>query len=222
MSVIYTDSVDVVKREIDKLLEQQLHISGDYFKTYRLYGTDNKLLLSVEKYKKDCTGAEYSIRLDNFNFKETISLQPNWRIENFYTMVKPFFDAKHANLKPIDGLTFTSEDATRFYQEYKEYKDYRQDRFISNLIANLYKVRCPIDCIEKIIYYFDRPNSKHKFPNQFEALNHDNKLVEYKTPRGNIWFFVGENYHLNFTPMNEETLAIFDNVKIAFKKQKQK
>ena len=221
MSVKYTNSTAIVKQEINKLLEQKLHISGDYIKTCYLYGTDNKLIISVEKYKKDCTGADYRIRLDNINFRESIPFQPNWRIENFYTQIKPFFDEKHANLQPLDDLTYTSEDAKQLYRDTKDEKDYRQDRFISNLIYNLYKVRCPADYIEKIIYYFDKPNSKRKFSKQFDALNHDNKLVEYKTPRGNLWFFVGEEYNLNFAKMDEESQEIFDMVKAALKQQKQ-
>ena len=221
MSVVYTDSTEIVKHEINRLLEQGLKISGEYINTYDLYGTDNKLLLSVEKHKKDFAGPTYSVRLSNFGFNEKIDIEPNWHIENFYFRVKPLFDKRNPELKSIVDIKWTVQDSAELYAEHRKSPDYNQMRLIMDLIFNLYKARCPIDRIQKIIYYFDKPNSKHKFHGDFETLNHDNKLVEYETPRKHDWFFSGENYSLSFSPMDEQSQEIFDMVKNALKNQKQ-
>ena len=221
MSVIYTDSVEIIKQEIDNILQQNLKISAEYVDIYNLYGCDNKLLVSVEKNKKDSSGAFYRINLSNCGFNETIPLKPNWQIGNYYYAVKPFFTEQYQGFMPIDDFKYTSQDASAFYAQFRYSKDYAQNRFIMNLIHSLYKARCPVDRMQKIIFYFDNPKSKREFANQFDTLNHDNKLQEYKTSRENVWFFSGKNYSRNFSPMNEESQQIFDKVKIALHNQKQ-
>lgn len=70
--------------------------------------------------------------------------------------------------------------------------------------------------IERIFYFFDKPNSKHEFPEQFEILNHDARLVRYDTPRGEMWFFAdGKNTSGFFVKMDAQSKQIFDKVKIA-------
>ena len=221
MSVVYTDSTEVVKQEIDNLLSQGLRITGEYINTYDLYGTDNKLLLSVEKHKKDFSGANYCVRLSNFGFNEKIDIEPNWHIANFYFRVKPIFEERKTGLKSIVDIKWTAQDAAELYAEHKKTSDYNQMRLIMDMIFNLYKARCPIDRIQKIIYYFDKPNSKHKFKGDFETLNHDGKLVEYKTAREDVWFFADDKFAHSFSPMDEKSQEIFDAVKIALQNQKQ-
>ena len=219
MSVVYGNSTQVIRQEIERLISLPVKISGEYVDTYDLYGSDNKLLLSVEKYKKDSSEATYNIRVSNIGFNEQIQLEPNWHIQNLYFRVKPFFDKKYDTKKLVE-FNYTTKDAAEYYSQVKDLKDYNQNRFIMDLIYNLYKARCPVDRIQKIIYYFDRKNAKHEFPAGFDILNHNNKLMEYKTPRKDSWFFSGEKYARSFASMDAEAQEIFDMVKEALEKQK--
>lgn len=219
MSVVYGNSTQVIRQEIEKLINLPLKISGEYIDTYDLYGSDNKLLLSLEKHKKDSAEATFNVRVSNIGFNEQIELEPNWHIENLYFRVKPFFDIKYSTKKLVD-FNYTTQDAAEYYSQSKDSKDYNQNRFIMDLIYNLYKARCPVDRIQKIIYYLDKKDSKHEFPAGFEILNHNNKLGRYETPRKNSWFFSGEKYSRSFAPMDAEAQEIFDMVKNALEKQK--
>ena len=138
-------------------------------------------------------------------------------------MVQPFFEEKYS-LKSVVHIEFTIQDAKKEVEDYTGFansKDYNINRLLCNLIYNLQRAKCPATVMEQIIYYFDVPNLKKEFPKQFDMLNHTNKLAEYKTQKGNTWFFTGQNCSLGFKPMGVKSQKIFDTVKIALKKQKQ-
>lgn len=223
MSVIYTGETKVIKQEIDNLIQQGLKISGEYVKTYRLYCSDKKLLMSVEKRQRCFEGANYTARLYNVDFDDEISLKPDWKMKNLYSSIKPFFNERYS-LKPIVHIDFTVKEAKQEVASYLGCKDSKASvvyRLLMDLVYNLKKAKCPAEVVEQVIFYFDKPNSKHEFKGDFETLNHDNKLVEYKTQLKDTWFFAGENFSHSFTPIDEESEEIFDMVRNALKNQKQ-
>lgn len=215
-----SDNKQVVN-EINTLLQGNSKISLTNQNTFYLYSTDKKLLVTIEYFWDEKSGPKYTIFVDGLpNSKKFY--KSNDEYKKLYNYVNRIYNFESMLDQKIDKTPFVLSDAQEMWDYAHGSKSIEKEQeFLNDLIHSLVKRKCPIDVIQRAIYCFGMTGLKNGFPKEFNVLNATNKLVEYKTPRKNIWFYTGQNSNGIFIPMDAQSRQIFDKVKIALQKQKQ-
>lgn len=214
-------TVNQVSDNVKDLLNHDLILSVEYVDTYYLYGKNNKDLVMLTRTTVPGKTPEYNIVLTDTEMGKKLN-QPQNIYKQFYNYVDKNYNT-FSNLEQKKDKTLMSDKDVQdmWYSFFAHISVYDQRKFLKLLIMKLIDNRHPIDVINKVNYYFDKPHSKKASSKTISFLNHDNKLSQYKTPRDNVWLFAGEKGCLQFKPMDKESAKIFNRVKIALQKQKQ-
>ncbi len=211
-----------VSNGINHLLDKGLKISVANKDTFYLYSTDKKLLATLVLFKDGGKKPEHSIFLDGVSGVKTFNLSEDV-YKRFYNYVNRKYNHDSLLGQDVDKTQFTFSDMTKLWKDMGAGKSVvKEEKFLEALIHGLIARRCPINYIQRVFFCFEKPDAKQHFDRQFTVLNTENKLVEYKTPRGKQWFFTGKkNSSGKFMPMDEDGIQLFNAVKIALQKQKQ-
>lgn len=207
---------------VDNMLDKGYRLSLVYNNSYHLY-TYDKVPVFISSGYSDATGEHTESALQVLNIPNLAGVHLD---EEFCEHIR--FQIVQACKKiSLDSINEKSLFANVIKEsQNKKYNKINKEDIVEHLvyymINGLKSPICPIDVIKRNFYFFDKPGAKpENYPYAFNAMNHDSKLVEYKTDRGNYWFFTGEKSTGKFMPMDAESQQIFNAVKIALQKQKQ-
>lgn len=213
--------VAIAQNEINSLFESGAKISVANKDTFYLYSTDKTLLATIDLFQYGESKPKYTIFIDGLPTSRKFD-KSNDECKRLYNYVNRIYNFDSMLGQDINKRPFVLSDMQEMWMSARKSKSIEKEQdFLNDLIEALIKRKCPIDFIQRTIYCFTKSGVKQGFPEEFMVLNSLYKLVEYQTPRKNVWFYTGKNSTGNFVQMDKESRELFSAVKIALKKQNQ-
>ena len=209
------------RNEINSLIKSDYRISLANKDTFYLYSTDRNLLATIDYFYDGKSKPKYTVFVNGLPNCRKFD-KSNETCHKLYNKVNAVYNYDSMLWQKIDNTPFTMLHVQDMWNYARNSKSIEKEQdFLRDLISELIARKCPIDLIQRTIYCFAESGVTHGFPEGFTVLNSLYKLVEYKTPRKNIWFYTGENSTGRFVPMDNESRGLFNDVKIALQNQKQ-
>ena len=208
---------------VDGMLTNGYKLSLGYNNSYYLYSYDKVPVFIASGYyngKNECV--ESTLQTLNIPGIAGIHLDEDF---SYYMYSKILYASNKIRFDAVNEKSLFS-NLVKESKNKKYNKINKQDvieHMVSYLIDEPRSPICPVDVIKRNLYFFDKPETKvQDCKGVSDVMKHNSRLVEYKTNRGNYWFFVGEKKSTGkFLPMDSESRQIFNAVKIALKNQKQ-